>query len=55
MVKKKFQPPSKWFMICHRQAAKQGIEKDSITGTNKRKDFVEACIKSMKSKSKEKQ
>ncbi len=41
-----------WFAICHRQAAKAGIEKDSITGTNKRKDYVENCIKSMKNKKK---
>lgn len=52
MGKKKFQAPRNWYAICHRQGAKQGIQKDSITGTHKRKDFVEKCILSMKKKSK---
>ena len=53
MGKKKFKGiEPRAFAICHRQAAKQGIQKDSITGTSERKKFVESCILDMKRKGK---
>lgn len=48
--KKKQKVPPLWYAVCHRQAAKEGIQKDSITGTNERSNYVEKCIMSMKKK-----